>query len=76
MSDERREKPARGIECPSCGCRHLYVVYTRHRANAVVRVRRCRYCQRRLVTHERLAGLVRQPLIKPKPERVVDQDTR
>ena len=56
MSHKCDGKPERGIECPSCGCRHLYVVYTRHRATAIVRVRRCRYCQRRVVTYERLAG--------------------
>ena len=56
MSENHAENNARGIECPSCGCRHLYVLYTRHRATAIVRVRLCRNCQRRVVTHERLIG--------------------
>ena len=56
MSDKRNEKPERAIECPSCGCRHLYVLYTRHRAHTIIRARICRYCQRRVVTHERVIG--------------------
>lgn len=56
MNQKRSDQPDRGIQCPSCGCRHLYVVYTRHRASAIVRLRRCRNCQRRIVTHERVAG--------------------
>ena len=56
MSDSRGAKPPRGIECPSCGCRHLYVLYTRHRAHTIIRARICRYCQRRVVTHERVIG--------------------
>lgn len=56
MSENPARKDTRGIECPSCGCRHLYVLYTRHRATAIVRVRQCRHCQRRVVTYERVVG--------------------
>jgi transcriptional regulator NrdR family protein len=56
MSESKSRKCPRGIECPACGCRHLYVLYTRHRSTAIVRVRRCRNCQRRIVTYERLLG--------------------
>jgi transcriptional regulator NrdR family protein len=56
MSAEQPSNTERGIECPSCGCRHLYVLYTRHRGRAIVRVRTCRHCSRRIVTHERVAG--------------------
>ena len=56
MNEKRTESSDRGIECPSCACRHMYVIYTRHRGRAIVRVRRCRHCQRRIVTHERPVG--------------------
>lgn len=56
MTEKRTEYSDRGIECPSCGCRHLYVIYTRHRGQAIVRIRSCRHCQHRVVTHERMTG--------------------
>ena len=56
MSADQAEKMERGIACPACGCHHLYVVYTRHRAQTIVRVRACRQCHVRVVTHERVAG--------------------
>jgi len=56
MTSSPAPKTERGLACPSCGCRHLFVLYTRHRATTIVRVRRCRHCQRRIVTHERLVG--------------------
>jgi transcriptional regulator NrdR family protein len=45
-----------GIECPRCGCRHLYVVYTRHRMKKILRVRECRHCGRRIKTYEQACG--------------------
>ncbi len=49
-------KPAepRGLVCPRCGCRHLPVIYTRHRPGHVLRMRECRHCGRRIPTRERL----------------------
>lgn len=56
MKEERSAKTQDGIECPSCGCRHLPVVYTRHRPQRTVRVRRCRHCGRRVITIEQVSG--------------------
>lgn len=48
---------ARGLECPTCGCRHFHVIYTRQSSNGrVVRRRECRYCGRRISTSERMHG--------------------
>ena len=47
---------AEGIECPRCGCRHLYVVYTRHHNKKILRVRECRHCGRRIKTYEQVCG--------------------
>ena len=44
------------LTCRRCGCAHLPVVYTRHRRNLTIRVRVCRYCGHRMVSHERLVG--------------------
>jgi len=52
-----RDKTTRddlGLACPSCGCRHLPVWYTRQKPGYVLRVRLCRHCGRRLTTRERL----------------------
>jgi len=49
-------KPA-GLVCPRCGCRHFRVVYVRKRPGGrIVRRRECRYCGRRILTVETLAG--------------------
>lgn len=54
-SKQKAEKRAQqGIECPSCGCRHIPVLYTRHRSRKTVRVRQCRNCGRRVVTYEQV----------------------
>lgn len=46
-----------GIRCPSCGCRHLRVLYTRPGwGGRVVRRRECRLCRRRLSTYEQAGG--------------------
>lgn len=44
----------KGIACPKCGCRDLRVFQTRkHAGGKVVRIRLCRYCQRKIITTER-----------------------
>ena len=48
-----KQTPQRGVICPRCGCRHSYVVYTRHRHGYTLRLRECRACGRRWVTRER-----------------------
>lgn len=50
-----RHEP-KGIECPQCGCRHFYVVYTRPKPGKIVRRRECRHCGRRVTTVERVLG--------------------
>lgn len=46
-----QQQPA-GITCKSCGCSHFEVERTKKGNGCIVRVRRCRYCKRRLVTRE------------------------
>jgi transcriptional regulator NrdR family protein len=46
----------RGLECPTCGCRHLPVRYTRQGTKYVLRVRTCRHCGRRVTTRESVTG--------------------
>ena len=46
---------AKGLACPRCGCRHLFVVYTRAKPGHIFRVRSCRHCGRRLITRERVS---------------------
>lgn len=47
--------PPRGVRCPSCGCAHLPVVWTRRRASGrVLRGRECRHCGRRVTTSEQV----------------------
>jgi transcriptional regulator NrdR family protein len=53
MTPGQSPPPARGIECPRCGCRHFYVVYTRPRDGQIVRRKECRHCGRRITTWER-----------------------
>jgi Zn ribbon nucleic-acid-binding protein len=43
-----------GIVCPKCQARRLATDYTRYRAGAVVRVRRCVACGHRVRTIERV----------------------
>ncbi|MFW5832857.1 MAG: hypothetical protein ACOCYE_02015 [Pseudomonadota bacterium] len=50
------------LACPKCGCAHLPVRYTRHRDGYTQRVRECRHCQRRIITREKLAGVVARRL--------------
>jgi len=51
-----KEIPARGIECPECGCRQFRTIYTRQRTRHIQRRRECRHCQKRITTSERIAG--------------------
>lgn len=45
---------SRGIECPSCGCRVFFVVYTRRTwGGRIMRRRECRNCGRRITTYEK-----------------------
>lgn len=44
----------RGLECPKCGCKHLFVIYTRPREGGILRRKECRHCGRRLSTKEKL----------------------
>lgn len=47
----------KGLECPSCGCRHFEVLYTRATPMGTIRRRReCRHCGRRVTTSERLGA--------------------
>jgi transcriptional regulator NrdR family protein len=47
----------KGLECPSCGCRHFEVLYTRATPMGTIRRRRqCRHCGRRVTTSERLGS--------------------
>ena len=58
MANLRENKPAalRGIECPRCGCRHFFVVYTRPQTGKIVRRKECRHCGHRITTFERKIG--------------------
>ena len=58
MSEASSESKStqRGIECPCCGCRHFYVVYTRPRSQKIVRRKGCRNCGRRVTTTETILG--------------------
>jgi transcriptional regulator NrdR family protein len=51
------EPRPRGLECPSCGCRHFEVLYTRATFMGTIRRRRqCRHCGRRVTTSERMGA--------------------
>lgn len=47
------DEEAIGLECPRCGCREFDTRRTvRVKAGMIRRYKRCRYCQRGIVTHE------------------------
>ena len=46
----------RGLECRTCGCKHLRVIYTRQRIGGLRRKRECRNCGRQMWTMERPAA--------------------
>lgn len=53
---------AKGISCPGCGCRHLYVLRTRQApGDRIMRRRECRNCGRIVVTYEKAAGQTAAP---------------
>lgn len=59
MTANSQEKMAetpegRGLECPRCGCRHFYVIYTRPTRDGLRRRRECRHCGRMVTTIEKL----------------------
>ncbi len=46
-----------GLQCPDCGCRHFYAVYTRPTPNRrIIRRRQPRHCGRRITTAEKTGG--------------------
>ncbi|WP_428937779.1 hypothetical protein [Fontivita pretiosa] len=50
-------EPTVGLACPRCGCRHLRVIYGKPKpGGALMRVRECRHCGRRIVTREKPIG--------------------
>ena len=52
-SESQKLSSKRGLECPSCGCAHFRVLYTRRALDGrLLRRRQCRYCQRRITTYE------------------------
>lgn len=51
-----KDRPQVGLECPKCGCRHFYVIYTRPRADHILRRKECRHCGWRVLTRERIGG--------------------
>lgn len=50
---QNENAPKLGLECPKCGCRHLFVVYTRAREGGIIRRKECRHCGRRISTKEK-----------------------
>jgi len=50
----KKEEQQVGLECPACGCRHFFVIYTRPTPGGRIRRRReCRHCGRRITTYEK-----------------------
>jgi len=54
-----------GLACPSCGCCHLPVLYTRKTPRRVKRVRECRNCGRRVTSFERIPEGSQGPYVAP-----------
>lgn len=76
MTEKQPSKTStqKGIECPRCGCRHFYVIYTRPRDGKIVRRKECRHCQRRVTTSESVVGSQEPcPTEPPKPIVYPDQ---
>lgn len=53
--DRDTDEKQAGLVCRACGCRHFTVYYTRPKRDSVYRVRVCRHCGKRLLTHEKPA---------------------
>jgi len=48
-----KRETGKGLECRYCGCRHLFVVYTRPTHDGrIMRRRECRHCGKRMTTWE------------------------
>ncbi|QDU39634.1 hypothetical protein Mal4_39800 [Maioricimonas rarisocia] len=56
MSNQKPVPEPEGLVCPNCGCRHFCVIYTRPRAEIIVRRKECRHCGRRVTTTEKVLG--------------------
>lgn len=62
MADEEDNTEQKGLRCPKCGCCDLRVRYSELKPQKRQRVRYCRACGRRVVTHEKIIG---QPPASP-----------
>jgi Zn ribbon nucleic-acid-binding protein len=51
--DRQDSKPAAGIECRKCGCRHWLVLWKRAKPGYAWRLLECRHCGHRITTQER-----------------------
>ncbi len=51
--DRQDSKPAAGIECRKCGCRHWFVLWKRAKPGYAWRRLECRHCGQRITTQER-----------------------
>jgi len=60
MSNESKSKDSepkfQSLECPRCGCRHMYTVETKSTPCRIIRTRQCRHCGRRMKTHEQFSS--------------------
>ncbi len=57
QSEIAKAADQRGLICPTCGCRHFEVLYTRQvMGGKVLRRRACRHCGRRITTSEMRLG--------------------
>jgi len=65
---KRKNEEPRGIRCPTCGCGHFRVIYTRRGwGGRLIRRRECRHCGRRITTSEQIG---------PAPRPTVDWEDR
>lgn len=56
-SPPKQDAKPRGLVCPTCGCQHFEVIYTRATPVGTIRRRRqCRHCGRRVTTSERIGA--------------------
>ncbi len=58
MSNEpnKSEMKFQSLECPKCGCRHMYTIETKSTPHRIIRTRQCRHCGRRMKTYEQFSG--------------------
>jgi transcriptional regulator NrdR family protein len=57
-----------GLACTKCGCSDMRVYYTRAEMHGVRRVRVCRHCGSKQVTHERAQGAALDSNTPQKPQ--------